>query len=31
MGGAKEIEAPNLARRYLTNNGKERIGTTKKE
>jgi hypothetical protein len=31
MGEAKEIEAPNLAKRSLPNKGKGHVGTTKKE
>jgi hypothetical protein len=31
MGGAREIEAPNLAKRSLTNKGIGYVGTTKKE
>lgn len=30
-GGAKEREAPNLARRSLLNKGRGHIGTTQKE
>ena len=31
MGGAKEIEAPSLARRSFPNKGTGHVGTTKKE